>query len=501
MPAMPITDYTELWQQAVQKLSDSFNAEDNALGAQILGNIQYSHIEGDTISATVSNAFFADQIKRTCLKTLKETLAELCGENIEVQIVVGGNVAETRSAPKVTAAPEPKARSTKVAPRIDKMQNTDSDTVAADAAHERASDPVKKPFPHSAFPARSGTAAHTELNADFTLDTFVPGNNSLYAYNAALAVSQNPGRAYNPLLIYGGVGLGKTHLMQAIGNALSANFSGKILYITTETFVNEYIQSLPIKAMPQFRNKYRSADVLLIDDIHFFQNKAQTQDEMFYTFEELYKAKKQMVFTCDRPISELRDLPERLKSRFTSGLTVDLLPPPYETRRAIIEKKLELTKKILSAEVINLIAMRVETNVRDVEAAINKITGYAELVDKEVTVEKAQELLHGFAAEPVGSANVDDIQKIVAAHFNITAADIRGRKRQKNIVNARHIAVYIARELTEYSYVELGSYFGGKDHSTIIHSISVIQEAIKLDPQMENTVTKLIRDVKEYRKQ
>ena len=303
--------------------------------------------------------------------------------------------------------------------------------------------------------------------------------------------------------------MGKTHLIQAIGNAVYQTGNLKVIYITAENFTNEFIQSLNEKTAQKFKNKYRSVDVLLIDDIHFLQNKEGTQEELFYTFDTLYNSFKQIVFTCDRPISELKNLTERLRSRFERGLNVDLQPPKYETRRAILEKKLEYMRSQSSSqfisfipdEVIDLIAQNVETNVRDLESCLTKIIAYAELVQNKITLDIArQQLRDKFSSAQPENINIDIIQRVVSDDFNISLSDIRGKKRTKNVVLPRQIAMYLAQELTEFSTTELGMEFGGRDHTTVMHSCQKIREAIITDSKLDSKIQYLIKNIKDYKK-
>ncbi len=343
---------------------------------------------------------------------------------------------------------------------------------------------------------------HPMLRADYSFRTFVEGDNNSFAYNAAIAVGKNPGHSYNPFLIYGGVGLGKTHLMQAIGNLVYGERGGKVIYITAETFTNEFIQSLQAKdkSSTEFKKKYRSADVLLIDDIHFLQNKKGVQEELFYTFEALYGAYKQMVFTCDRPLTDMKGFNDRLLSRFTKGLNVDLQPPSYETRCAILNKKLENRDTHIPQEVIELIARNVETNVRDLEASLTKLIAYEELVNKPITMEIAQQQLKDtFYSSKQSNFSVEQIQKIVAEYWNISYIDLKSKKRTQKIAFPRQVAMYIAREITEYSTTELGMEFGGRDHTTVMHSCQKIEEKIKSDPTMDTIIQSLIRKIREHK--
>jgi chromosomal replication initiator protein len=329
----------------------------------------------------------------------------------------------------------------------------------------------------------------------------VIGENNSFAANAAFAIAKNPGTAYNPCLIYGGVGLGKTHLIQSIGNLAYQEFGGiKIVYVTAEQFTNEFIQAIKDKKNHIFKNKYRGVDILLIDDIHFLQNKTETQEELFHTFNALYDANKQMVFTCDRPVSELKQLTDRLRSRFERGLNVDLQPPNYETRYAILKKKIEKTSVSIPDDVIEVICRNITTNVRDLEAALTKLIAYSELVNKNITIEIAQKQLKDVFANPKsGAVTIETIQRVVADYFSLSYNDLRGKKRTKAIAFPRQIAMYITRELTEYSTTEVGDEFGGRDHTTVMHAFQRVENRMKTDPTIESTITNLIRMVKEYK--
>lgn len=341
----------------------------------------------------------------------------------------------------------------------------------------------------------------SRLREDYTFNSFVIGDNNSFAYNAALAVAKNPGRAYNPLLIYGGVGLGKTHLMSAIGNYCLENSEKKVIFVTAEDFTNEFVESIGAKNPQKFKNKYRNADVLLIDDIHFFQNKDGTQEELFHTFNALYDSFKQIVFTCDRPVSELVNLADRLRSRFGRGLNVDLSLPSYETRRAILEKKLVSMEMQISNDVIDYIAQNVASNIRDLEAALTRITAYSDITGKELTLEIAQqELRDKINIQENTNINAETIIKVVADYYGLSIKDIKGPKRSKNVMLPRQIAMYIVSELTEYSTTEIGGEFGGRDHTTVMHSVRKMAESIKIDSGLDSTIQILIKNVKEHKK-
>jgi chromosomal replication initiator protein len=340
---------------------------------------------------------------------------------------------------------------------------------------------------------------HPKLRTDYTFENFVVGENNSFAANAALAISKNPGTSYNPFLIYGGVGLGKTHLMQSIGNRVwETNEKAKVICISAEEFTNEFIEAIGNKTTAAFKNKYRFVDVLLIDDIHFLQNKMGSQEELFHTFNALYDGNKQMVFTCDRPVSELKNLNDRLRSRFERGLNVDLQPPNFETRRAILMKKVEVARVRVPEEVADIIAKNISTNVRDLEAALLKLIAYAELVHKDITLEIAQNQLKDvFSQSKHGNVTIDNILRVVADHYKLSYSDLKGTKRTKNIAFPRQVAMFIAREITEYSTTELGFEFGGRDHTTVMHACQKIDERLKLDPNLEALIQSLIRAIKD----
>ena len=356
---------------------------------------------------------------------------------------------------------------------------------------------------NSAENKKANFKKHQLLQEEYTFDTFIPGDNSNFAYNASIAVAKNPGKQYNPILLYGGSGLGKTHLMQAIGNYIYNNGGEKlkICYVSAETFTNEFTVSIKEGKTNAFKNKYRNLDVLLLDDIHFLQNKEQTQEELFYTFNALHEKKAQMVFTCDRPIKEIKNMAARLVSRLANGLCIDLQPPSYETRVAILQKKIDLMDKTLSQDIVEYIAKNIETNVRDLEAALNKVFGYADLVEKKPDLEITKHLLKDVMdSGSTESISIDVIQKVISDNYQISVADLKGKKRDKKFVIPRQIAIYVARELTEMAYTDIGNEFGGKDHSTIMSAYNKIAEQIKIDSSLESKIQLYIREIKEYKK-
>lgn len=337
-----------------------------------------------------------------------------------------------------------------------------------------------------------------QLRDDYTFENFIPGASTQYAYSAAKMAAEAPGKDYNPMLIYGGVGLGKTHLMQAIGHYIfEHNPSSKICYISAESFTNEFIASTQRKTTEEFKKKYRNLDVLLLDDIQFLEGKEATQEELFHTFNAIYDRKGQLVFTCDRPISEISGITNRLSTRFSRGMNLDLQPPDYETRRAILEQKMTSRGKKVQSEIIDYIAQNVQSNVRDLESCMKKIIGYSELMEEELTLNIAKELLKDRidSNSDIGSVTVESIQQAVAKKYNLKLADLIGKKKSKQYVLPRQIAIFISRKLmSEYSLKDIGSEFGGRDHSTIVKAIEKVEALVKTKPEIAAIVKQLEKD-------
>ena len=341
--------------------------------------------------------------------------------------------------------------------------------------------------------SQNTTSANSSLNPNYTFSTFVVGNNNRFAQAAALAVAETPGTMYNPLFIYSGVGLGKTHLMHAIGNEiLRSNKDVNVLYVTSEKFTNQVINSIKDSKMEQFRNKYRnSVDVLLIDDIQFIASKERTQEEFFHTFEALHNANKQIVIASDRPPKDIMSLEERLRTRFEWGIMTDISSPDYETRVAILKKKIETEKIIIDDSILSNIATKINTNIRELEGVLNKLVARANLMNSPITMEMSEwainEIISTNREEKIISS--DYIQEEVAKYFNIDKKDLIGNKRSSEIVFPRQIAMYLCRTVAEISFPQIGKDFGNRDHTTVIHSVNKISKELE-----NNTTTKLIVD-------
>ncbi len=330
------------------------------------------------------------------------------------------------------------------------------------------------------------------LNPKYTFDTFVVGNSNQWAHAASLAVAETPAHAYNPLFIYGGVGLGKTHLMQAIGNsALAMRKLERVCYLSAETFMNQMVESLQFGKTLEFRGKYRRMDLLLIDDIQFLQGKDATQEEFFHTFNALYDAHKQIILTSDRPPKEIPTLEERLVSRFEWGLVVDIQPPDLETRIAILKHKAARNNLEIPAEVINFIAKNVKSNVRELEGSLIRLIAHSSLYGTDITIELAEKVLKNILNTEVVRVTVERIQHEVGSEFGVTIEGMKSRKRTKTLTVPRQVAMYLCRQLTDLPLVEIGQAFGGRDHTTVIHACEKVENEIQTDRTIRMRVEQL----------
>jgi chromosomal replication initiator protein len=335
------------------------------------------------------------------------------------------------------------------------------------------------------------------LNPKYTFKSFVIGNSNRFAHAASLAVAESPAKAYNPLFIYGGVGLGKTHLMHAIGHyILESNPNAKVVYVSSEKFTNELINAIKDDKNEEFRNKYRNVDILLIDDIQFIAGKERTQEEFFHTFNELHDANKQIILSSDRPPKEIPTLEDRLRSRFEWGLIADIQVPDFETRMAILKKKADVENLNVANEVMGYIATKIKSNIRELEGALIRIIAYSSLTNREVTVDLATEALKDIISKKQGKhVTIDSIQDIVSSYFNLRVEDLKSQRRTRNVAYPRQIAMYLSRKLTDMSLPKIGEEFGGRDHTTVIHAYEKISGNLKTDDSLQHTINELTKKV------
>jgi len=349
-----------------------------------------------------------------------------------------------------------------------------------------------QPPPVGDSPAAPGTG----LSARYTFESFVVGNSNQFAQAACQAVADLPSRAYNPLFIYGGVGLGKTHLLHAVGHQVAKAYPHlHVLYLSSERFTNELINAIRYDRTAEFRSKYRNIDLLLIDDVQFISGKERTQEEFFHTFNDLYEARKQIVLSSDAAPKEIPELEERLRSRFEWGLIADIQPPDFETRVAILKKKAEVERVRLPDDVAYLIASRIKANIREIEGSLTRMIAFCALSGRDMTVELAQEVLSDLWGEDERIITIDHIHRKVAEFFGIKLSDLRAKNRTKAIAFPRQVAMYVARQLTHASLSEIGRSFGGKDHTTVLHGVEKIHLMLQEDPKFKKTIDSLIQNI------
>ncbi len=441
----------KLWNDTLSQLESNLNPQHFNTWIKPLKLIK---LEKDLIVLEVPNRFILDWIKDNYSNLIKKILTDLSAVSYKLQLNVSGT---------------PEQLETTDLPLLEQEKPVLQDTT----------------FNHSESVHSNGI----NLNRKYIFDEFVSGSSNQFACAAALAVASNPATTYNPLFIYGGVGLGKTHLINAIGNFVLKKSPGtRVCYYTSEKFMNELINSLRYNRMDEFRNKFRSMDLLLIDDIQFIAGKERTQEEFFHTFNALYESHKQIVVTSDKFPKEIPGLEDRLRSRFEWGLIADIQPPDIETKQAILKMKAEQNQINLPEDVALFLANSVCSNVRELEGYLIRIGAYASLTSTPINLNMAKEVLKDILIEKNREMSVEEILKKVSAHFNVKVSDIKSSRRHKAIVLPRQVAMYLARQLTSASYPEIGDKFGGKDHSTIIHAINKIEKLAEEDYNLRNNL-------------
>lgn len=419
-----------------------------------LKSLKFLTDQDQTLFLEVSNDFSRDWILDKYLDLIKQSLFSLSGVEWEVRLLLPGE-------------------EIKAAPLIDEYSDDSQESLTTPRGHEK-------------------------LNPKYTFESFVVGESNKFAHAASLAVAEAPARAYNPLFIYGGVGLGKTHLMHAIGHFVLDNYPHmNVLYVTSEHFTNDMINAIRDDKTAEFRNRYRNIDVLLVDDIQFLAGKERTQEEFFHTFNALHEANKQIVLSSDRPPKDIPTLEDRLRSRFEWGLITDIQAPDFETRIAILDKKARLENIKLSTDVLSFIAENIHSNIRELEGALIRVMAFSSLTNRPVTVDLAAEALKEILSiVKKNRIEIADIQRTVADYYNIEISDMKAKKRSRAIAFPRQVAMYLSRELTDYSLPKIGEAFGGRDHTTVLHAYEKISDNIQQDPEFDRVVKEIIRNLK-----
>ena len=366
--------------------------------------------------------------------------------------------------------------------------------------HSDSAEPAENEAPRPKRSVKSSNAKHSKgmyLNGKYTFDSFVVGTSNQFAHAAAMKVSEAPGKVYNPLFIYGDVGLGKTHIINAIGNRIIDVMSNMtVLYVSSEQFTNEVVFSIRHDKMMEFKDKYRNVDVILIDDIHFIANKTQTQEEFFHTFNALYERQKQIIISSDRPPKELGTITDRLKSRFTMGLVADIQPPTFEHKKAILQKKAEIQRINLPDDVAEFLADRIKSNIRELEGSLIKLAAHSGITGKPISEMMARDVLKDVFRDEDKPITIEHIQKIVCDYYGIKIQDIKAKKRTKEITAPRQVAMYLSKKLTDLSLGDIGSAFGGKNHATVIYSCKQVEEKIGGDDGFNRVIEQLANKIK-----
>ena len=448
------TPLEKIWAAASNLLRERLNADIFSLW---FAGLRPKSLVEDDLTLDVPNDFSELWLKSNYLGLIQDAVCHACGRPLNVRFSINPGSAAARR---------------------------------ANGDRSRPSSPPPATKPEPALPV-------VEFNPRNTFDNFVVGSNNSFAHAACVAVAQNPGKAYNPLFVYGGVGLGKTHLLHAIAHHVErSRKNARVTYVSSERFTNEYIEAIQSNDLGKFRRRYRNADVLLIDDVQFLENKERIQEEFFHTFNALHDCHRQIVLTCDRPAAELKTLEARLVSRFEWGLVTDLQPPDIEVRLAIARKKQESTEFKLPEPVLLFVAQKIRSNIRRLEGALARICSYCSLSRKEPTIELVADLLRDLLQEESRDAlTIEAIQKRVAEHFDLRLADMSSKRRPEHIAFPRQIAMYLARTLTGSSLNNIGEAFGGRDHGTVLHACRLVKGRMEVDESVRQVVSFLERQL------
>ncbi|HTM07212.1 MAG TPA: chromosomal replication initiator protein DnaA [Verrucomicrobiae bacterium] len=438
---------SQIWQEALERLREQLGQQNFETWIR---PIRVKEAGDDEILLEVPNKFFRDWLAEHFLRPIRETLSDAAHHEIKVTVAINQKI-------QPSAAP------------IEKR------------------------------PEREAPKTSTRVNnliPKYTFENFVVGASNQFAHAASLAVANQPGDHYNPLFIYGGVGLGKTHLINAIGHRVMAKRQTlKVLYLSSESFMNELIASLRRDKMDEFKTRFRNIDALILDDVQFIAGKERTQEEFFHTFNSLYETHKQIIITSDKFPKEIPDLEDRLRNRFEWGLIADIQPPDMETRVAILQKKAEVEGVQLPHDVAIFLATHIDSNVRELEGSLTRLGAFASLTKATISIDLAKEVLQNTLRGNAREVTVESIQKTICDYYNIKVGDLKAKRRTKNIALPRQVAMYLSRKHTSTSFPAIGSKFGGRDHSTVIHAAKTIEKKMKEDPQMQNTIEKLEKNL------
>lgn len=447
----------------------------------------------DVVQIAVQNAFAADWLRTNYRPALEQAVQDALGRAMPVELIVDAELTVPQRPRSDGAQNEIGGsgdRSPDLAPTLQPTARLSAQVASAPRGREA--------FDLNRWNTANGDSglmwsSDVTLNPNYRFDNFVVGPCNRFAYAAAVGVSESPGKAYNPFFLHGSVGLGKTHLLQSLCYSLLDRVPGvRILYLSCETFINHFISALENGDLHKFRTKYRNVDVLVVDDIHLLANKERTQEEFFHTFNTLYNANKQIVLSSDSPPKEIPTLQERLVSRFKWGLVTEIETPCYETRMAILKRKSRERGHELPDQVAQLLAEHIDTNIRELEGAVNRLISYAGLNNEEITPDLVRRLLRDIFTQPKGQPNMDDVLRAVTTHFQVKVTELQSRRRTKAIAFPRQVAMYLARAITRHSLEEVGGFFGGRDHTTVLYAVEQIDKQMRADERFRGTVQGLL---------
>ncbi len=483
-----------IWTNALSILKSEVN--DQVFSAWFLP-IKQVAANDSSITLGVPNNFFELWIREKYISLIKTAIQQAAGKNLDLHFSIVAVVpSENNPSPPVAAGSDPSPGKTMSSRAPATAVGVSSPPEKGDKEKEYGVGWLRSVF-GGPRPVPESRYQKIGLNPRYTFDNFVVGSNNRFAHAAAMAVCEKLSKVYNPLFLYGGVGLGKTHLMQSMGHEIHARYPrAKVLYITSEEFTNQLIAAIRKKETEKFRDLARNVDVLLVDDIQFIAGKNSTQEEFFHTFNALHDSHKQIVLCSDRSPQEIKALEERIVSRFAWGLIADIQLPDFETRIAIMEKKCENESVKVSKEVLYFLAENIKSNIREMEGALIRVVAYAKLTGGDISVDMARQVLKGMISVGAKKISIDLIQTVVAGYFNITDADMKTKKRSRSIVYPRQVAMYLSRSLTDYSFPDIGGFFGGRDHTTVLHACDKINKELQNSDETRATVEKLTSLIK-----
>ncbi len=457
-----MADARDLWSRCEASLQDHLS---DVVWSSTFQEIRATEVADGILHLVVPNAMVKDRLENRYLALVSDIVHDQYGETLQVAVEV---------------RPQAVAKTLEADPRDDRIGS------------------APEPIPAEPAPQNRGGPAAGADPRNLTFDAFVTGTSNRFAHAAALAVAETPGRSYNPLFIYGDAGLGKTHLLQAIRHYVQENYPDYVVrYVTSETFLNQFIESIRLNTSAEFKRRYREVDVLLVDDIQFLENRKETQEEFFHTFNALHEGRRQLVLSSDRPPDAISTLENRLRSRFKMGLITDIQPPDLETRLAILRKKAEGERVPIPDDVLEFIATNITDNIRELEGALNRVSALAKLVKAPLTLEEAEKHLHDILGDRQPRPITPQlILEHTSRMFDFTIEEIKGKSRQRPLVTARQVAMYVFRELTDLSYPAIAREFGGRDHTTVIHAVEKIKALMGERRQIYDQVTELVQQIR-----